>query len=236
MLTSRRMANRYRNFSVICIGLFLVWQAVGFAYAFQTGFHHEWLFVVLLLPTPLAAIDAYFWQRYRTWSSGAEGEEKVAEALSSLKDCNVYHDIVLPGERTNIDHVVLAPSGVFVVETKNHKGAVRCVGDSWELEKVGRRGTPYTGRIGNPSKQVKRNALMLRKLIFDRLGLGLYVNGVVCFTNPECVLDVSEPTVDVVSLEELPTCILTFKDSRPISVGEIARIRPELEKYASVLE
>ena len=144
MLTSRRMANRYRNFSAIFVGLFLALLAICFAYAFQTGFNLELLFLIILILTPLAAIDAYFWQRYQIWSSGAEGEEKVAEALGSLRDCNVINDVVLPGERTNIDHVVLAPNGIFIIETKNHKGAVRCVGDSWELEKVGRRGSSQT--------------------------------------------------------------------------------------------
>jgi hypothetical protein len=78
MLTSRRMANRYRNFSAIFVGLFLALLAICFAYAFQTGFNRELLFIIILILTPLAAIDAYFWQRYQTWSSGAEGEEKVA--------------------------------------------------------------------------------------------------------------------------------------------------------------
>lgn len=232
VLTSRRMANKYRNILVICLGTFLVWQVVGFAYAFENGFVSS-LLAVLLLPVPMVAIPwAYCWPRYKTWSIGAKGEAKVAGALSSLKGCNVYHDVLLPGERKNIDHIVLARNGVFVIETKNNKGTIKCNGDSWELEKVGRKGTPYAGHIGNPSKQVKRNALALRNFILDRVGIRLYVNGIVCFTNRECVLEVNEPTVPVVRLAELENFILIYMDPKVISVEELARIKPELEKLA----
>jgi len=228
MLKARKMANRYRNLFLLCIGLFLICEVLAFA--FSSG-------VLLLLGlAPLVFGLLYTWPRYQTWGTGAEGEEKVAGMLRSLTGCDVFHDIVLPGELTNIDHVVLTPNGIFVIETKNHKGTARCIGDSWELEKVGRMGTHYAGQIGNPSRQVKHNALILRNFILDRLGLKLYVNGIVCFANPECVLDISEPTVDIVRLEELPNSILTYKNSRPISAEEIARIRLELEKYASALE
>lgn len=70
----------------------------------------------------------------------------------------------------------------------------------------------------------------------NRVGLSLYINGIVCFTNTDCALDVNEPTVDVVLLEELVSCVLTYRDLKHISVEEIARIRTELERYASMTE
>lgn len=195
MIKSRKMANRYRNCLVLFIGLFLVCELVLFAYTFYMGlfslcflifhiFPIPYFFMFLLFPIPLGSIGyAYYWPRYQTWISGAEGEEKVAKVLSSLKNCHVFNDIVLPEEQTNIDHAVLSPIGIFAIETKNHKGTVKCAGDSWQLEKVGRMGTIYTGKIGNPSKQVKRNAMILRGFILDRVGLRLYVNGIVCLSN-----------------------------------------------------
>jgi len=227
MIRSRKMANRYRNRFILFIGLFLIFELL--IDSFNMVFFSPSFFVFPLLPIPLAAIGyAYYWPRYQTWRSGAEGEEKVAEILGTLVDCRVLNDIVLPGEKENIDHVVLSRRGVFVVETKNNKGTVKCFGNSWELEKVGRRGTPYAGYIGNPSKQVKRNALMLRKFILYHLGLQLYVNDIVCFSNPDCELEVHQPTVSVVRLEELANFILTFGKSGLLSANEISRIESEL--------
>jgi hypothetical protein len=57
----------------------------------------------------------------RTWRFGMRGEQAVAEALTdrSLAAAGyvAFHD--LPGDgKWNIDHVVVGPAGVFVLETK----------------------------------------------------------------------------------------------------------------------
>lgn len=55
------------------------------------------------------------------WEQGAAGEVAVARALGALPDgWVVLHDLAWPGRaRANIDHVVIWPGGVFVVDAKN---------------------------------------------------------------------------------------------------------------------
>ena len=49
-----------------------------------------------------------------------EAEQAVAEALQELPDdYHVFHDLEFPG--FNIDHVVVAPTGVFSIETKTRR-------------------------------------------------------------------------------------------------------------------
>jgi hypothetical protein len=57
---------------------------------------------------------------------GAEGERVVADLLTQLPpEWFVIHDIRWPGrERANIDHVVVGPTGVFVIDAKNWTGTV----------------------------------------------------------------------------------------------------------------
>ncbi len=58
---------------------------------------------------------------------GAEGEEVTAAALAALpaSDWAVFHDIRWPGRRyANVDHVVVGPPGVFVVDSKNWSGSI----------------------------------------------------------------------------------------------------------------
>lgn len=54
----------------------------------------------------------------RTTRAGIEGEMATAQLLSPLlaKGWRLFHDI--PGNRGNIDHVLVGPGGVFAVETK----------------------------------------------------------------------------------------------------------------------
>ena len=63
----------------------------------------------------------------QAWSAGADGEEQVAQALAGLEPLGwvVMHDVAWPGRpRANLDHVLVGPGGVLVVDTKNWSGTV----------------------------------------------------------------------------------------------------------------
>lgn len=56
---------------------------------------------------------------------GEEGENQVAYILSKLpKDYYVINNVIIPSKNgtSQIDHVVVSPFGIFVIETKNYKG------------------------------------------------------------------------------------------------------------------
>jgi hypothetical protein len=59
-----------------------------------------------------------FRRERRNWLNGMRGEMATAQVLDGLRSqgCDVFHDV--PGERGNIDHVVVAPNAVYAVETK----------------------------------------------------------------------------------------------------------------------
>jgi restriction system protein len=60
-------------------------------------------------------------------SKGKRGEYKVNTGLSRLLDRKIYRlveDVILPfgNDTTQIDHLVVSPYGIFVIETKNISG------------------------------------------------------------------------------------------------------------------
>lgn len=62
-------------------------------------------------------------QSTRAWEHGAVGEEMLAARLQDLPEpADTLHDRRIPGTRANIDHLVVAPSGVWVVDAKRYKG------------------------------------------------------------------------------------------------------------------
>lgn len=62
-------------------------------------------------------------QSTRAWERGAIGEELLAERLKDLPaDMCVLHDRRVPGSRANIDHIVVSPAGVWVIDAKRYKG------------------------------------------------------------------------------------------------------------------
>ena len=63
-------------------------------------------------------------QSTQAYEVGARGEELLAKRLDALADHGVLvlHDRRIPGTRANIDHIVVAPTGVFVIDAKKYKG------------------------------------------------------------------------------------------------------------------
>jgi ssDNA-binding Zn-finger/Zn-ribbon topoisomerase 1 len=58
------------------------------------------------------------------WRTGAIGEERTGELLGPLEaeGFRIIHDRLIPRSRANIDHIVVGPPGIFIVETKNYTG------------------------------------------------------------------------------------------------------------------
>jgi hypothetical protein len=64
------------------------------------------------------------------WAKGAEGEERVGRMLDTLAaegKVAVLHDRRIPRLRANVDHLVVAPTGVWVVDSKHYRGRVAVV-------------------------------------------------------------------------------------------------------------
>ncbi|MEO5965068.1 MAG: nuclease-related domain-containing protein, partial [Candidatus Limnocylindrales bacterium] len=60
----------------------------------------------------------------RVWAIGAEGEEHLAAELATVPNLLMLHDRKIPGTQANIDHIVIGPGGLFVVDAKNHAGRI----------------------------------------------------------------------------------------------------------------
>jgi hypothetical protein len=81
----------------------------------------------------LAAMAVGWGLRFRpspdavAWRRGAAGERKTARLLAPLERHGwaVLHDLALPGSRANLDHLVIGPGGVFVIDSKQYRGRLQ---------------------------------------------------------------------------------------------------------------
>jgi hypothetical protein len=84
----------------------------------------------------LAAVAAGWGLRFRpspdaiAWRRGAEGERRTARLLDPLQRHGwaILHDLALPGSRANIDHLVIGPGGVLVIDSKQYRGRLQLDG------------------------------------------------------------------------------------------------------------
>ena len=65
-------------------------------------------------------------QTTKNWEVGAEGERKLGAGLDGLASAGVVvlHDRRRPGTTANIDHLAVAPTGVWVIDAKRYTGQV----------------------------------------------------------------------------------------------------------------
>src|SRR5512132_840414 len=76
--------------------------------------------------TGLAAAAALGWRLWfrpssdtLTWRRGAQGERRTARLLAPLErhGYQVFHDLAIPGSAANVDHLVVGPTGLFVIDS-----------------------------------------------------------------------------------------------------------------------
>ena len=114
----------------------------------------------------------------RNLKKGRDGERDVAEILDDLKrhGAQVLHDI--PGEKGNVDHVVICTRGIFVVETK----AWSKPDNVWEMDFDGEQihiatRTPDAA----PIVQCKAESASIKALLRESTSKTFPVRGVVVF-------------------------------------------------------
>jgi len=119
-----------------------------------------------------AGLLFYGFNKNKSWDKGIKGESIVAEYLNLLpKDYFVFNDVKFPGSYGNLDHVVIGPTGIYVIEAKNYKGFFLVKDDEWFYKG----GKNITKSMGQPGKQVIDNAMSLKNFFIAN---GVKMDGV----------------------------------------------------------
>ncbi len=128
--------------------------------------------------------------------SGLAGEQWVQKVLAYLpKEFISLQNLhfALQGKAIEIDHLIVGPTGVFVIETKNIKGTIygNAKEDIWYKEKIGKTGSIYRKEFRNPCKQVNRQVYHLSKL-FKSQNIPVWIQAVVMFSHTEVKLCITD--------------------------------------------
>jgi hypothetical protein len=73
-------------------------------------------------PNPLDLLTAY-----QQSAVGPRGERRTARRLRRLvrRGYVAFQDLGMPGSQANIDHLLIGPTGVFVIDSKQYSGRVQ---------------------------------------------------------------------------------------------------------------
>jgi len=179
----------------------------------------------VLLAVALALFIGWSARRLRSFLKGAEGEETVARVLSFLPaNHTVFNDLQLDPDGPAFDHIVVAPAGIFVIETKNWSGEITF--ENGQVLCNGHRPSRP------PLKQVREEAAALLDHLSAAGCPAAPVYPVVCFTG-------NRPRGDVSNIGGVRICTETglhalFENTleTPVPAGTLGMISSELMRCA----
>ena len=151
---------------------------------------------------------------------GREGERAVGEALDDLRAAGyrVFHDV--PGDGFNVDHVLIGPGGVFVIETKTRsKPEGRKATITYDGEQIKVDGFAPDR---DPLVQVQANCRYVRELIERGCTVRPFIRGVVLF--PGWWIERQPRGVDVWVLNEKVLPGFLHQEDRRLSADQIANL------------
>lgn len=152
---------------------------------------------------------------------GYIGEQRIRKLLESFGDDDkVFNDLYVPkknGEMTQIDHVLLSPKGIFVIETKNYTG--------WIFGDENQRNWTQTiynkkSRFYNPVKQNNTHI----KALQNYLNMDVPLYSIIVFSNT-ATFKFKEPfhQAHVIQTKHLKRTIKQYT-AQEISSGQISEI------------
>jgi len=141
---SIRIFQRMLITTMLLIGAIGVFEGVDFSVIVLRWGQTGWTYIGFAL---LGLVGAFYLCRYQSrridqyererknWRKGAAGECMVADVLGALSDdYSIINDVTTASG--NLDHVVVGPTGVFAIETKNWRGLISSNGNG-ELKQNG---------------------------------------------------------------------------------------------------
>lgn len=178
------------------------------------------VFVVLFVALLLWFVSS------RAKIKGKIGEKRVAVLLSLLgKEYTVYNDVMIRnGSYTSqIDHVVVSPYGIFVIETKNYKGLIYggLNQEKWTQNIWGNK--TY---LVNPIRQNYGHIIALKKIL-PSFSMDQYVS-VVVFSTSANLRSNFPANYNVIYTPQLINRIKSYKE-RILTDDNILKIRATLE-------
>jgi len=167
-------------------------------------------------------------QSITAWAKGSRGEQILADHMArALGDRAVLlHDRRVPGTRRNIDHLAVAPSGVWVIDTKYYKGLVelRDVGGWFRTDRrLYVRGRDCTKDVRGLDWQLDA----VRSGLGDE-GIPVPLHGALCFVDADWKWFAKPFTLEGVRVSGPKSLGDAIAEKGPLTIDEVAEIAERL--------
>lgn len=201
-------------------------QTISSFTAIPSGWGILLLLIVVLLGLGLGKLFLLFLdhilnrleKKIDNYRRGQEGENNIVDKMRHLLDGNWYlfRNVVLPGHnKSDIDAVLIGPSGVWALEIKTFNGRYRVIGDQWQYKK----NQTWKPVKSDPTRQAVNNAKRLSDFIKNNHST-MWVTPVVIWASPSDTLTVENSTTNIWRLEQLSDEVGNLWGNQKISEGD----------------
>ncbi|HMP76996.1 MAG TPA: nuclease-related domain-containing protein [Kiritimatiellia bacterium] len=166
-------------------------------------------------------------------AAGLRGENEVAEMLAQNLDNTyyLYNDLMIRTgfTRAQIDHLVVCPKGIFVIETKNWRG--RITGDEEGRSWLQYRAPDLPPRpLSNPILQNRRHVMVLEKFLRSGGVPDLPLIPMLVFTGRNTTLDIKNQKTLLLWPRETVDYILRHEPGKTATEAEVDAVIHRLQR------
>ena len=221
-VTDQSVRKFRKQFRMIFLAFYFLASGLGYLLGINKQPYSLIMILILVLVLPVVVrlmtkISEKLERERINFRKGATGEALVGYILERFPDdYRVIHDLTTPFG--NIDHVVVGPSGVYIIDTKNWKGVVTADGNG-ELLLNGRPTRKQEVRA------LSRTIMDIKEKVKVLSALDPYIHGVLAF--PSAWVDAKWGTtghVHCVGDEQLHDYIVENEKGRKLTTKEIESI------------
>ncbi len=191
---SRYLEGKFAKYLIIDLSILLVAGAVVILPGMTIKSLEEfktWAIRSLLIIIAAYFLHKVFNRKTDAYAGGIGGENLIARKLKSLpEEYSVFHGLSLQ-PRSDIDFVVVGPTGVFAIEVKRRSGL-------WNMD------------MRRFLRQANYSATILKEFIQQRCGQKLWVDAILVFSKSRAYVDPGvHDRVRVVTEQDLDYSILS---------------------------
>jgi hypothetical protein len=150
-------------------------------------------------------------KRAENWEKGEAGEVLVAQLLDVLSPDGFFRldDRRLPNSEANLDHVLVGPTGVFVIDTKNWSGSITITGRTLRRNGI---------RRDSEIERLRMHAIAVSTVLENDVSqFRVEVRPVACFVGSAAVAE--GPALDGVHLVNGVDLVAFVKSHAPVLTG-----------------
>lgn len=163
------------------------------------------------------------------WLRPPRADLALEKALKGFDNKHHLYNYLLPAE-----HVLVAPSGVWVFKTKYHDDDIVCKNGKWNRPWKWSRlfGAWAQEPLGDPIAELREDIQKIQRLL-ARVDSAVPVDGYVVFTHPHARLSIDDPTLPVVMVSDLKDTLRKRKSTTVLPPSVLNQIETVFNEYAN---